>query len=176
MADFQLIHRPAIGANPVPSSNAFAMKALPEGTLIQVLGKPGGDDLGDLLRELSGGEANAVRAAGPGQWFIVGNEPTSHADLQVLLGRLAPHAFGVDQSHGRVRIEVSGSVVAQVLAKGTAIDFEGMAVGHSAMTLIGHISVHMTRCAPDRFELTVLRGFAESLWEELVHMGAEFTH
>ena len=43
------------------------------------------------------------------------------------------------------------------------------------MTLIGHISVHMTRAAPDRFELMVLRGFAESLWEEIAHMGAEFT-
>lgn len=176
MADFQLIHRPAVGIAPAPVSDAFAMKALPEGTLIQVLGKPGGDDLTGLLTELSGGEPSVVRTAGPGQWFFVKDAPTAHADLHALLGRLAPHAFGVDQTHGRVRIELSGQAVAQVLAKGTAIDFEGMAVGQSAMTLIGHISVHMTRCAPDRFELLVLRGFAESLWDELIHMGAEFTH
>ena len=176
MADFELIHRPAIGATPPPASDAFAMKALPEGTVIQVLGKPDGDDLSGLLRDLTGSAANAVRAAGPGQWFIVKDAPTSHADLQILFARLTPHAFGVDQSHGRVRIEVSGRAVLSVLAKGTAIDFEGMAVGDWAMTLIGHISVHMTRTALDRFELMVLRGFAESLWEEIAHMGAEFTH
>ena len=174
MADFELIHRPAVGAAPIQGSGAFAAKALPEGTVVQVLGKADGDDLTPLLRELAGGEANAVRAAGPGQWFIVCSEPTSHADLQALLGRLAPHAFGVDQSHGRVRIEVSGSAVTRALAKGTAIDFEIMAVGQSAMTMIGHISVHMTRTAPDRFELMVLRGFAGSLWDDVVHMGAEF--
>ena len=132
MADFELIHRPAIGATPVPGSDAFAMKALPEGTVIQVLGKPDGEDLSDFLRELFGSEANSVRTAGPGQWFVVRNEPTPHADLQALLGRLAPHA-GVDQSHGRVRIEVAGHAVASVLAKGTAVDLEQMAVGQSAM-------------------------------------------
>ena len=174
MAEFQLVHRAAIGAAPVPGSDAFAMKALPEGTAVQVLGKPDGEDLTGLLRELAGAGTTAVRTAGPGQWFLVRDEPTSHADLHALLVRLAPHAFGVDQSHGRVRIEVSGSAATRVLAKGTAIDFESMATGQSAMTLIGHISVHMTRTAPDRFELMVLRGFAESLWEDLVHMGAEF--
>lgn len=174
MADFELIHRPAIGAAPVSGSDAFIAKALPEGIVLQVLGKFDGEDLTSLLRELSGGEANGIRNAGPGQWFIVKNEPISHADLQALLGRLTPHAFGVDQSHGRVRIEVSGTAATRVLAKGTAIDFEGMAVGQSAMTLIGHISVHMTRTAPDRFELMVLRGFAASLWDDIVQMGAEF--
>lgn len=173
MAEFQLVHRPAIGAAPVPCSDAFAMKALPEGTAIQVLGKPEGEDLTGLLRELAGA-GTSVRTAGPGQWFLVRDEPTSHADLHALLIRLAPHAFGVDQSHGRVRIEISGSAVTRVLAKGTAIDFEGMVTCQSVITLIGHISVHMTRIAPDRFELMALRGFAESLWEDLAHMGAEF--
>lgn len=173
MADVQLIHRPAIGAA-FQGSDAFAMKAMPEGTLIQILGRPGGDDLTAMLADLFDGDAHAIRSAGPGQWLVVRDEPTAHADLQALLERLVPYAFGVDQSHGRVRIAVSGHAVTSVLAKGTAVDFEGMAAGQSAMTLIGHISVHMTRCAADRFELIVLRGFAESLWDDVTHMGSEF--
>ena len=174
MADFELIHRPAVGATTAPSSDGFAIRAMPEGTLIQVLGKPGGEDLAVRLRDLVGGDATAVRGFGPGQWLVVKDQPTSHADLQIQFAKLVPHAFGVDQTHGRIRIEVSGRAVSSVLAKGTAVDFEGMAIGQSAMTMMGHISVHLTRCAADRFELIVLRGFAESLWEELVLLSAEY--
>ena len=175
MADFELVHRPAVGAMPVPSSGDFAIRAMSEGTLIHILGKPDGADLADMLRDLFGGEANAIRSFGPGQWLVVKDQPTSHGELQAQFAKLAPHAFGVDQAHGRVRIEVSGRAVVSVLAKGTAVDFEGMAVGQSAMTLIGHISVHLTRTGAERFELIVLRGFAESLWEDIIQMGAEFS-
>lgn len=172
MADFELVHRPAIGAAPAQGSDAFAMKAMPEGTLVQILGRPDGEDLTASLRDLFGNEANTVRTAGPGQWLVVKDQPISHADLQALLAKLGPHAFGVDQTHGRIRIEVSGRSVTSVLAKGTAVDLEGMAVNQSAMTMIGHISVHITRCTADRFELIVLRGFGQSLWEDLMQMSA----
>lgn len=149
------------------------MRAMPEGTLIQILGKPDGDDLTAMLGELGGGDATAVRSFGPGQWLVVREQPTTHADLQALFARLAPHAFGVDQTHGRIRIEVSGRAVTSVLAKGIAVDFDGMAVGQSAMTMMGHITVHLTRCAADRFELVVLRGFGQSLWDEIAHLSAD---
>jgi sarcosine oxidase subunit gamma len=173
MSDFELIHRPAIGAAPARGSDAFAMKALPEGTLIQILGKPGGEDLTGLLQALFGEEANRVRGFGPGQWLVVKDEATSHAELQALCDRLGAQAFAVDQTHGRIRIEVSGKAVTSVLAKGTAVDFDGLAVGQSAMTMFGHIAVHMTRCAPDRYELIVLRGFGQSLWDEIADMSAD---
>ena len=35
------------------------------------------------------------------------------------------------------------------------------------MTLFGHISLQVARTGADEFELTVLRSFAESLYEEL---------
>lgn len=174
MADFELIHRPAVGISAAPNSDRFAIRAMPEGTLIQVLGKPDGADLAPRLRDLFGADADAIRSFGPGQWLAVRNQPTSHAELQAMVAKLAPDAYGVDQTHGRVRIEVSGRAVTSVLAKGTAVDFEGMAIGQLAMTMMGHISVHMTRCGQDRFELVVLRGFAESLWDELVLLSAEF--
>lgn len=174
MSDFALVHRPALDAAPLRRSDAFAMRAMPEGTLLQILGEPGGEDLLAALRHLSGGDANAVRTFGPDQWLVVTDQPTSHSDLQAYLARFVPRAFGIDQSHGRIRIEVSGRAVTSVLAKGTAIDFDGMTIGQSAMTLMGHISVHLTRTEPGTFELIVLRGFAESLWNEIAEMAAEF--
>lgn len=174
MADFQLVHRPAIASEPASFSSDFAMKALPEGTLVQVLGTPGGEDLAGLLGGLAAGADHAVRDAGPGQWLIVGDEAMPHAELREFQRRLDGRAFCVDQSHGRVRIRVSGPAVATVLAKGTAVDFDAFGTGRSAMTLIGHISVHMMRCGPESFELIVLRGFAESLWHDLEAMATEF--
>lgn len=173
MSDFELIHRPAIGTAAVRSSDAFAMKALPEGTLIHILGEPGGEDLTGLLQALFGEEANRVRGFGPGQWLVVKDNATSHPDLQVLTSKLGARAFAVDQTHGRIRIEVSGTAVTSVLAKGTAVDFEGLGDGQSAMTMFGHISVHLTRCASDRYELIVLRGFGQSLWDEIADMSVD---
>ena len=115
MSDFELIHRPAISTKPVRSSDAFAMKAMPEGTLIHILSKPGAEDLTATLQGLFGSEANRIRTFGPGQWLVVRDEPTSHVDLQVAFEKLASHAFVVDQTHGRIRIEVSGYAVTSVL-------------------------------------------------------------
>ena len=173
MSDFELIHRPAIATVSVRGSTAFSMKALPEGTLVHILGKPGGEDLEATLGNVFGNGANTVRAFGPGQWLVVKDEPTAHADLQAAFEKLGGKAFAVDQTHGRIRIEVSGTSVATVLAKGTAVDVEGLAIGQSAMTMVGHLSVHLTRCAANRFELTVLRGFGQSLWDEIADMSVD---
>jgi len=174
MAEFQITHRPAL-ATPFPQGSALiSFDALPDGTVVQILCAAGSGDLTERLAEIAGADGFAVRAAGPGQWFIVGDKPIAFAEMQSLSIRLAPQAYVVDQSHGRVRIAAGGSAVTRMLAKGTAVDLETMVIGQSATTLIGHISVHMTRIAADRFELMVLRGFAESLQSELVRMGAEF--
>lgn len=174
MADFRIIHRPALSSTFASRKSAISLESLPEGCVVHILGKPDGEDLTGVLVDLTGSAGQSVRAAGPGQWFVVGDQPMTFAELQVLLARLAPHAYGVDQSHGRVRIGIRGPAVAQVLAKGTAVDTETLAVGQSAMTLVGHISVHLTRTEADAFELMVLRGFAESLWDDLERMSAEF--
>lgn len=174
MADFRIAHRPAVTSAFASRKGAISLQALPEGRVIHILGKPDGEDLGAMLGELAGSADHGVRTAGPGQWFIVDDQPIAVDEMQALFAKLAPHAFGVDQSHGRVRIGISGRAVADVLAKGTAVDIETLAAGQSATTLIGHISVHMTRTGPETFELMVLRGFAESLWDDLVRMSAEY--
>ena len=63
------------------------------------------------------------------------------------------------------------SVNGESFATPTPILFE---TDDTRATLIGHIAVHLTRTGPDRFELMVLRGFAESLWHDLETMSAEF--
>lgn len=172
MADFHLAHRPALGPAVISETGAIAIEAMPEGRVLHVLGKPD-EDLGPVLAELAA-DPGDLRWAGPGQWFIVGDTPISPAEFRSLEAKIQGRAFLVDQSHGRVRIRLRGTRVADVLAKGTGLDVDSMADGESAMTLMGHISVHLTRLAPDAFELMVTRSFAESLWEDLLRMSREF--
>ena len=174
MADFQLIHRPAVTEVLTSGTDAVTLQALLEGRVIHVLGKPDGGDLRQILAEFAGSDPQSLRSAGPGQWFLVCDAPMTHDEFQAMAAKLAQHAFLVDQSHGRVRIGLKGNRIGDVLAKGTGVDLDNIAVGESAMTLVGHISVHLTRLAPDAIELMVLRGFAESLWDDLVRMSREF--
>jgi sarcosine oxidase subunit gamma len=97
--------------------------------------------------------------------------------MKSLFAALEPRATGVDQSHGRVRIRIEGKMASRALSKGNAVDLDPSAfpVGQSAVTLIGHIAAHMTRVAPEAFEIIVLRGFAESLWDDLARMSLEFS-
>lgn len=176
MSEFRITLRPALGSvTPIVSEN-IALTPLPEGHVVHVLGKPGDEALAKRLGSLSDGSAHAVRAAGPGQWLIVGNAAKSHADMTALFEALKPDAYGVDQSQGRVRMLASGPMVERMLAKGTAVDLSlaQFPLGHSTTSVIGHIAAHLTRVADDAFEIMVLRGFAESLWDDLAHMSAEF--
>jgi sarcosine oxidase subunit gamma len=101
---------------------------------------------------------------------------STNSEITALISTLEPKADCVDQSHGRVRIRVSGAKVEQMLAKGTAVDLAPIAfpLGHATTTLIGHVAAHITRTDSESFEIIVLRGFAESLWDDLETMGREF--
>ncbi|MCZ4094044.1 sarcosine oxidase subunit gamma family protein [Sinorhizobium psoraleae] len=177
MSDFPIALRPALGSATGPALRGVSLTAMPEGHVVQVLGRrPHAPDLSGVLEKAAGPAPRTVRAAGPGQWFIVGDAPLSRDEFAALSAALQPHATAVDQSHGRIRIRVEGTMVKRMLAKGTAVDLDPGAfpVGTSAMTLLGHVSVHLTRIEIAAFEIMVLRGFAESLWEDLVRMSAEF--
>lgn len=176
MSEFSPAHRPALASTPIPAPSDVTITALPEGHVVQVIGKPNDVDLQDGLTTLAGPDPHAVRAAGPGQWFLVGDAPLSRDAFLALVAALRPLGAAIDQSHGRVRIRVEGAAVERMLAKGTAVDLDARAfpVGRSATTLIGHVSVHLTRVGTNAFEIMVLRGFAESLWQDLTVMSAEF--
>ncbi len=176
MSDFRPTLRPVLGAKPVISSPAVSLSPLPEGVIIHVLAQPGERDVASFLDGLAKGAALAVRSVSPGQWFIVGEEPMAYQDMKDLFDGLGPRATGVDQSHGRVRIRISGKLARRVLSKGTAVDLApgSFPVGQSATTLVGHIAALITCVDADTFEIIVLRGFAESLWDDLARMSAEF--
>ena len=176
MFDFRVMHRSALLAKQPVSSSGIRLQALAEGYVVQVLENPGCGDITAFLGKLTNSAAYAVRPAAPGQWFLIGKETMPQEQMTTLLKALSPHAAGVDQSHGRIRIGIEGPMVERVLAKGTGVDIDlaAFAVGHATTTLIGHISAHITRVGEQAFEIMVLRGFAESLWDDLVQMSGEF--
>ena len=154
------------------------IRALRDGFVLHLLGRSDADaatvekaiaapiaDLGGELRQLS-----------PGQWFWVGNATLSQERVAEMSAALPSMLALTDQTHGRVRLVVSGPQVRSVLAKGTMIDLadDVFAIGQSAMTQIGHIGAMITRTGDAEFEIMVLRSFAESLWHEIHQMAAEF--
>jgi methylglutamate dehydrogenase subunit D len=110
------------------------------------------------------------RWAGPDQYFVMGKS------FDEVAKKLQGLASCCDQSHGRVMFALEGPKVRAVLAKGTPIDLHPgvFPIGKSAVTQMAHVGAHLTRVGADAFELSVLRGFAESFWEWLASQAAEF--
>lgn len=177
MSEFALVSKPALADRAPIAGKDTTLEALPEGHVILIMGKPGDDTIKNRIVPLSDGTPHAVRAAGPGQWFVVGDQPKTQGQLEALFSALGMDVHGVDQSAGRVRIHLYGVGVERVLAKGTAVDLalSSFPGGHATTTLIGHIATHITRTDEHSFELMVLRGFAESLWDDLVKMSLEYS-
>lgn len=171
--DFRQTLRPALGTKAPVSSNTIQLSTVAEGTIFHVLSASDTPEMEARLRNLEKGD---VRTVAPGQWFIVNNTPFPHADMKALFAALEPFATGVDQSHGRIRIRVEGNMAERMLTQGTAVDLWLVVfpIGKSVTTLIGHIATHLTRVDTCAFELIALRGFAESLWDDLVRMSRVF--
>ena len=166
---------PVSSASPLPDAMARTRRgdarvvSRPAGHVLQILGRPFGEGLEARLRALSDGGAFAVRAAGPGVWFLVGDAPLTVTGIAAIEGALGGLAAVVDQTHGRVRLKVEGPGASRLLATGIALDLSlaKCPPGFAAETQFGHIGVHLTRTGDERFELLVGRSFAQSLWEEL---------
>ena len=120
--------------------------------------------------------AATVMWAGPDQWLVQAIDREDGALLTELQKKLGDMASVVDQSHGRVVINVGGIRARDVLGKGTPVDLHGdvFPVGKSALTQMAHVGVHITRTGQNEFTLSVFRGFAESFWEWLCTSAAEF--
>lgn len=137
-----------------------------EGTLLLLLSRPGSVDGGWIRQQLDARTLVDLRPFSPGQWLLVSDSLLDHA---AIAETLRERVEIVDQSHGRVRLELAGSNVQQMLAHATGLDLHaGLAA--STTTLLGHISVHVTRIAPDIYDLIVMRSFAESLVDEIARM------
>ncbi|WP_342709875.1 sarcosine oxidase subunit gamma family protein [Bradyrhizobium sp. B124] len=176
MSAFAIEHRAALAGKTALISTGLTLKALPEGHVLHLFSASAAGDVSSTISAVLRCDALGKRSVSPGQWFVVGDVALSPKALADIAQKVEPHAEVVDQSHGRVRIAIAGAKAMSVLAKGTAVDLalNVFPVGHATTALIGHIAAHITRVSDDGFELMVLRGFAESLWDELVELSAEF--
>ena len=108
--------------------------------------------------------------AGPGRW-LAGTSAQTGASLEAMLrNELSGEASVINQTDGRCVFRISGPSVREVLAKGVPIDLDPRAFGpgDTALTLVGHISVHLWQL--DRtptYDLAVPRSFAASFCEWL---------
>lgn len=164
-----------VNKTPVVSAG-IGLTPLPEGLIVHVLAKTNDAGVADFIARYTANTGYMFRPAGLGQWFIVGDAPLSPSMLDSLIEKLLPRLYGVDQSHGRVRILVEGPMVEKMLAKGTAVDLalSSFPVNHATTTLIGRVSAHLTRLSDTSFEIMPARSFAESLWDDLLQMSVEY--
>lgn len=117
---------------------------------------------------IANGEFEA-RFSGPGEWLVL-SEVHAPETLAAELGvRLGDFAFVVDQSHGRIALSLSGPDVARILSNGVAVDLDPSVfpIGRAANVLCNHLSINLARVEAERFDLTVMRSFAEALVEDL---------
>ena len=129
-----------------------------------------------VAEALAGLKGAAVLWAGPDQYFVQAESRGEGALATELASLLTGAASVSDQSHGRVVIRLTGPKARAVLAKGTPVDLhpDVFAIGHSALTQMAHVGVHLTRVGADSFDLSVFRGFSESFWEWLTEQAEEF--
>lgn len=180
--DFTIVSRPALAhartgrLGSASGSAGIRLEALPEGFLLHLLGRPGDADAASRAAALADKLGVVLRRTAPGQWYVAGDRPMPPAEFAALQEDHLPALGLSDQSHGRVRIGVSGPSVEAMLAKLMAADLslKAFRAGEGTTLFAGHLAAHAQRFAADRFEITVLRGFAADLWDSLVTASMEF--
>lgn len=112
----------------------------------------------------------------PGSWLIEAPAGQRGELPHTLAEALKGIAAVVDQSHGRCVIEISGAEARAVLARLCRLDLHErvFAPGHSAATLVGHVSclIHRLDCETPCFRLLVGSTFAEWLLDEITAAAA----
>jgi sarcosine oxidase subunit gamma len=115
-----------------------------------------------------------LAAVAPGRYLFATETAGAAAQLEAAL----PSADGAvtDLSHGRVILRLEGEAAADVLARCIALDLDPAAFppGRAAQTMIHHVDVLVHRITETRFELWMLRSFAESIGEWILDAGLEF--
>lgn len=156
----------------VDTVSPLVMNGLAEGTVLLLL-ETAPTDIAAILAEVGN---LTVRPCAPAQWFAISDMPLSAEKLSGLEAALAGKADVVDQSAGRIRIEIEGEQVRTALAKGVPVDLhpDAFEIGETVTTLCGHLSVNLTRTGEDRFEILVTRSYALALWKALIEMSLEF--
>jgi sarcosine oxidase subunit gamma len=97
---------------------------------------------------------------GRGEVMLAGPQPDA---------ALAKHAAVVDQSDAWASVTVSGAGVVDVLARLVPIDLRESRFkrGHTARTLVQHMTASITRTGPQAFQIMVFRSMAGTLVHDL---------
>jgi len=113
--------------------------------------------------------------AGPGRWLARTPAQTGTALEAALRSELSAMASVINQTDGRCVFRIGGPRVRDVLAKGVPIDLDERVFrpGDTALTLVGHVSVHLWQVDPaPTYEFAVPRSFAASFCEWLLTAAA----
>lgn len=168
-------------------SAAVALTELRAGSILQLQAWPDTlETVRQVIVEITGIEApglgQAAAASGatiaaiaPGRFLLSAEADDLIQKFEAALP--ASDAAVTDISHGRVILKLEGQAAANVLATSVALDLDLSAFppGRVAQTMIHHVDVVMQRRSETRFDLWVLRSFAESLAEWLLDQAVPFT-
>jgi methylglutamate dehydrogenase subunit D len=115
--------------------------------------------------------------AGPGRWLAVTSTQTS-AELEAALrSALSDAASVVTQTDGRCVLYVSGPRAREMLSQGVPVDIDPRVFGpgHAALTLAGHVNVHLWQLDPaPAYAFAVPRSFGASFCEWLFAAAAKY--
>ena len=115
--------------------------------------------------------------AGPGRWLAATSTQTAAAFEAMLRRELSGLAAVVNQTDGRCVFHISGPKARELLARGLPIDIDPRVFGpgDTALTLAGHINVHLWQLdLSPAYELSVSRSFAASFCEWLLAAAAKY--
>lgn len=143
--------------------------------LAAAIGKAFGLELPEAGRVATAADKAALWLQ-PGCWLIAAPAEQRGELPGTLAQALKGIAAVVDQSHGRSVIEISGGEARAVLARLCRLDLHErvFASGHSAATLVGHVSclIHRVDGTTPCFRLLVGSTFAEWLLDEITSAAA----
>ncbi|MGB1008004.1 MAG: sarcosine oxidase subunit gamma, partial [Thalassobaculaceae bacterium] len=124
---------------------------------------------------VGGGDRPRVLWNGPGRWLIVAPDGDGlPARVAAVVG---DGAAVVDLSHGRAVMRIRGAVWRQILAKGTAIDLDPVALtGEQVrLTALFHVPVVLdVRDDGAAVDIFAARSLAPDLWAALTDAAGEF--
>ena len=115
-------------------------------------------------------EGRSVMRIGPAQFWIIA------PDTDDIAASLQGHCAVTPLSHGRTRIRLDGAPAREILSKLMPLDFHSSVFkpGNFAMTGIHHTPVTVHCTAENRFNLYVLRTFAQNVWEVVTDAALEY--
>ncbi|MEQ8708437.1 MAG: sarcosine oxidase subunit gamma family protein [Rhodospirillales bacterium] len=114
---------------------------------------------------------------GPCRWLFVADHDGPSGLNNQLSDLLADNPAAVtDLSHARAVLNISGTHVRDVLAKGCGLDFHParFTTDHCAQTSIAHTAVLIECRGTDQFDLYISRSYAVFLSDWLINAGREY--